>query len=524
MKKFRLLALVAVLLVSVMVLSSCGTVWNLNKVYNKNYDVSEEYYTNVEKLGDLTDFVKAKSNSEFAIFGKEDTIKVFGFRKGEVLKTITTGEEADYDISFVSGAPIFCVTKTTPATEEGEDDVVTNTYYDAQGDEILSVKANKEIGTPNVVSDKVVVINSVAYAIDVKTGAVEEKAEIPPYITADFDACTDKYYYDFEDTTIIIYDDEFVPTATWTAPSYAEMGLEPKVLNNGNVLVQYSVTLDEDAKDFDIYDEDGKYDLVTKIITPKGNVKNVNLDYIVMYVMSNYDLYDEAEEKEDNEFTNKFQNIAVIAKIENQQVDTSVEGLDYVLMNNSGKAQQSLKLVEGQAGAPVKIGDDLYAVETVYGEAVIKGNGKIKFTFTNDEVMKIGSYFVTEYAIYDLDFEKVYDLTEEDVAFDESVGDTVFVKEGDDDKYSIIAFCNGEKETVYSYDKESATNKEFEYTDFGYLITDKEAEKPYTYYTANGEKLMNTVEKFIPVAEGYDGAMIVSVVEDGAVNYYLLTK
>lgn len=547
MKKLKLLGLLAMMLIVATVLVACGSVANLKKVYNKDFDMNEKLFTKSEKISELEGFepIEALSNDDFVAFAKPDEdgsieTKVYSFRKGEVVKSMITNEEDIYLVSFLSGAPVFCVQKTDVATEEGAEDEVTRTYYDANGDEMQSVKAEYEVAEPMVVTEKLVIINAMIYNIDEVTGAATEKGALPAYVSYEKLAHTDEYFYTEDDGAIVIYDLDFAPVAIYSAPSYAEWfdeeALNWNILNNGDVLVQYYVELDEDAKKFDFYEYYAKYDLVSLIVTAKGDVKNLDLDYIVDHVATNDILYDDTKEKEENLYTNKFENIAYIYRIENQKIDFSDVNKDIVLMNNSGKAQKSLKLVDGQIGMPVKVAEDLYAAQTVYGTALLNGKGKLQFAVTADEdiVAILGGFIVTEKAIYDMKFELVEDgdiFANDGVLYAEDPEDacfanTVFVKIGDDKKYDIVAYnaeFEGGKKTIYSYNEENEENDTFELFDgIGYVITDGDGNR--IYYNVKGAELLNTTAKAEIVADNGDDKIIVKLAEKDATNYYVLTQ
>ncbi|MBO5938894.1 MAG: hypothetical protein J6Q82_05285 [Clostridia bacterium] len=527
MKKLKLLGLFAMMLVVAMVLASCATVSNLKKVFNEDFDVNEKLYTSAEKLSDLDGYTLVEANSEFAVFADAEDglkVKVFSFRAGEVVgDTLTSDEDKTYVVTFVDGAPIYVVTKTT-ATDDG-DDKVMKYYHDATGAEIASVEEKYEIGDAKVVTDKLVIINAVMYNVDAATGALTEKGAVPAYVSYDnFENYNDEFFYSFDEETLIIYDLDFTPVATYTLPSYAvhsDIGGYPYVLNNGNVLIQYAVELNDDAKKFDFIEDTEKLDLVSVLVTPKGDVKDLDLDYVVTWLAPNYEVYDNTETPEENEFTDKWENIAGIAKIENKQLDFNRKNEDVVLMNNSAKAQKSLKLVDGQYGVPTKVADDLYVVDTVYGEALINGKGKLQFAVTEEYEAIVGGYIVTDRAIYDLTFTLVYDLIANEAEVIDSVGNTVFVKEGDEEKYSVLAFCNGEQKTVYSYDVAKETNKDFELTEFGYVIVD---EGSYTYYAADGTEIKTFDDEIDFVASNNDDKKIFAVATEDGFDYYLLTK
>ena len=538
MKKLKLLGLLAMMLVVATVLCACGTLGNLNKVFNKDFDVTEKLFKEAAEIEDLKDFTLIASNDDFAVFAKDKEQKVYNFRTNEVAETYKNDDDATYAISLLAGMPAYCVTKTT-------EDVVSKEYYDATGENFANVEdVEKEIGAVKTVGDKLLIINAVAYIADLAEGKLEEKGAVPAYVSIDkLGGFNGEYFYAITEgySSVIIYDIDFTPVAIWNAPSYAAESTRMFILNNGAVLVQYSVVLDEDAKKFDYYMGGEKFDLVSLVIDTKGKVKDVDLDYAVMALKPNSEYYDDAKTEEENAYTNKFENIAVIARIEDQKIDLTTINWDLVLMNNSGKAQKSLKLVDGQKVfvegkiiLPEKLTADLFEVETAYGTAIINNKGKVQFAATEDVNYFGGYFYVAGRAIYDLEFNVVYDLIENDAAIIGMTGNTIFVEaitEKKDDeavKKETLAFIGGaaEGEVVDTWEKDGKNDKIFkiESSIDGYSIYDPEA-KTYTYYAADMTELKTFKAEIKFVAAGNDGDVaIYSVTEDGATKFYAFTK
>lgn len=538
MKKFKLLAFVALALVAVFALSSCGTVSNFNKVFNEEYDLSIDPYKTATKISDVKDFGVANANEHFVVFTKADDdgnveTSVYSLLTNQVIKTVESDEDVVYTVDFLDyGMPICVITSTTivDADEDDKDEkkveepVVTRMYYDAKGTQILSVKADAEAGEPKpLYGSDYVIINAGVYEIDYKTGSVTFVKNVPAYVSTDgLYGFNGEHFYAVNDTTIIIYDADFAPVSAWTAPSYVE-DYAPFILNDGNVLIQYRVELAEDAKFYDILEDGVKYNLVTKVLTLKGKEKTLPLNYVIVELTPNCHYYDETADE--NEYTDKFENIAVIAKIENHMVDDDDANLDIVFLNNSGVIGQSLKVVEGQyPELPEMIGEDLYLVETVYGDAMINGKGEIKFQITNSEVEIYGEYILATNAIYDLSFTKIYDLGASDAEIMDMFGGHIFVKEGTEDDYKIIVFGkNGSQKTVFTYDEDEDIYFTLVYG-IGYAIYEYDDEEvEYDYYAVDGTKLLTTTSEAHRVASGND-TVILSVLDDEEVIYYVIKK
>ena len=533
MKKFKLLAFVAMTLVAVMVLSSCAfTVKDLSKIYNTEYDFKDTPYKSSTEISALTDYEFVTGHQFFGVFKKYDEKKdvtklaLYSFVKNEVIKEYKTDDEVEYSVDFVAHEfPIAVVTATTIPSEEDEEAVVTKTYVDATGNEFLTIDADLEVGTPNFLSEELVIINQTLYTANAKAGTVAKKMSVPATVSTDSMYKVGDYFYTIGDA-VIIYDESFVPVATYIAPSFAEAVGELVVMNDGSILVQYVIALPEDAVFYDVFYDGVKYELVSNILSVDGKLKEVSLDYIVMSCVPNFAVYDENDD--DNMFVDGFENLACIARIEDKRFDENEDNHEYVIMNNNAKVEKSLMLVDGQIDLPEMIAPDLYLVETVYGAALITGNGEIKHQLTNTdfEFTSADGYFVGETAIYNTEFNMVYDLGANEAEVLGTINETIFVKAGDDESYEIISFCGGKQTSVFTYDEDEDIS--FTMTEFGYVIVEEDDdETTYTYYNEAGTQLLETERPATVVIRAKD-KIVVSVVEgdsgDTETVYYAFTK
>ena len=564
MKKFKLLVVVALALVAAMALSSCALFGkqDLDKIFNPEYDDTTAPYARATEISDLADYKPYNEGGygHFAVFYKENTndtdIAVYSFIKGAVVLELTADDEMDYDVDMISGAPVFVV-YAEPLDED--DAEVTKTYYDAQGNVIVSVTEKNEVRGFKYLTSELCVINTGLYAVDEETGSVTKQMDIPVYVSTDLESDGD-YFYSFNRGNggfVVIYDDAFAPIATWTAPAYAT-GVNFNIMNNGDVLAQYVVEAPENATFYDFYaeghksvslepgnndSEEGslnvlgyagyleagvKYNLESKLITVKGKVKDVNLNYIVADVVNNADGYDEEADTEDNFFADKFDNIATIFRIEDKRLDMNEYNADLVLMKNSGKVQKSIKFLDGQSGygeSIEKLSNDRFLVETVYGYAIVDNKGEVQIQMTAD-VRTWGDYFYDANAIYDYEFKVVYDLNANDATIESNVGDTLFVKSNTSDpdgEYVWGMIRDGKYTELFECDKDELDY--FTTTSFGYCIAEvsKSGDTTYTYYSESGVELLETESPVIRVATG-DEKMIVTFEEDDERVYYVIEK
>lgn len=551
MKKTRLLWLAAVLLLSAMILSSCGSVSSVTKILNKDYDPSADVFTKEAIISELAGYSVADANGEFVLLENQtDTAlsrKIFSFRAEKVILTLAS-TTYEYGIDFVevdSVLPMFIVsqkeieseeavapladtenTETPGATSAPADDDVTYTLYDAQGNVVKTT--DYEADKPSYFVKDLVIYDGAAYAIS-DDGVLTKEVDVPEYIELDgycYDY-NDDYYYFYDNEGILVYDHSFNLVSSWYAPYYDAEGVDPGffVLNNGDILVQYMYELDEDSKKYDIsYAEDGytaKLDLVSLVVSAEdGKAKEVELDYLVYYVLPNYELYD--EEEDDNRYTDSFENIALLRPIVNKKVNESEAAVQVVLLTNKGKVDKVIEFVDNQgASLPRKLAEDRYILSTLAGYVILNDKGDVIKSF-NNALEQCGSYFIGEKAIYDLDLNVVYNLVENDAKVMENgfVGDTVFVEVETDTSYSVIAFCNGEQKTILTKTEGSESTVSFElFGGIGYVLTDS-ASGDHKYYNAEGTLIVTTSYELSMVGRSYEGDVMLLMGVNGESNTF----
>ncbi len=511
MKKTRIVLLTAILLTVVMLMTSCASV---GKVLNKKYDVAADVYSSNVILSELTGYEPIEYNGEFILFRSTDGVtvsnKVFSMNSATVVATFAD-TAFTYDIDLYEGLPVFTVTKTE-VDINGEGGILDTTYtlYDSTGASIVTT--DYAPASPAAFGE-VIVYNFAAYDV-AENGALTKACDVPEYLAlGGCDYFNDEYYYTLGNM-ITVYDHSFNAVATWSFPQYADQS-NSFVLNNGDILVQYVYTADEDAKKYDISTtadgESVKLNLESYIISANnGKAKKLKLDYFVQNVVTNYELYDKDAEKTENRFTKKFENIAYIVPIVDKKIDLSEANVDIVLMNNKGKAKGSLKLLDGEAtGLPRKIGDDLYQVNTLTGGAIVKGSGKLVKAY-NNSLRRCGASFIGEVAIYDLELNVIYNLVENRAEVIGYVGDTVYVRAENDTGYTVLSFRDGASTTLYTYN-ESDTSPALSFSiveGVGYKTVDS-ASGDHKYYNAKGELLATTTYDLVKVSASSEYGIIV---------------
>ena len=530
MRKTKLIALFALVLALVTALASCGLgTASLSDILNTEYDVADEIFTTNEALSELSGYAITGSNDEFVLFVSTDaplpTYKVLSLRSGKVVGTFTNTATLVHYVELVANTPVFKVTTTdTPAVPvDATEPELTYALYDVKGTEVKSTTYAPD--APFMLTEDLLVYDYTTYTVG-EDGTLTKKDEVPEYVLIErLNYYNDDYYYVMNGEEVAVYDHSFNLVSTYFAPNYAEVGTMA-VLNNGDIFVQYTYEVDEDSKKYDIDNaEDGvsqKLNLVSLIVSAKnGKTTTLKLDYIVEELVSN----DQLDRYNEDAYTDKFENIAVIAPIVDKKVDYSDDKIDIVTMNNKGKVQKSLKLVDNQeAELAYKVADNRFLVRTLDGGRVLlDAKGKVVKTM-NSYMSIVGEYFVGDRGIYDLDLNKIYDFAEKDAEKYGTVDDTVFVKVKTETGYDIVAFCNGEQKTVYSYANDGTTTAVFNLVNsFGYTVVDS-ASGDHKYYNANGDLIVTTTYALSVVASSYEhGTLLLSGMSEGKLTYHVFT-
>lgn len=535
MKKIKLSILVSLLLIAAMLLSACSsegklkTISSFDTILNPNYDVNANTTDNITELPLLDGYELEKSNKFFAVFqkdtGSQIDIKVVSMLTGEVLLSTTSNGDTGHTVTLYGSLPVFMFRKNSGTNQSK----TRYTLYDATGSSLVSTAAS--LGTPKVFAD-MILYGTTLYAQD-ENGKLTEASTIPENLTLSApDTYSEKYFYYYTSQSIEIYDRDFNYVSRWDLPhsiSYLEESYVPfRVLNNGNVFIQYQVKTDAEAEEYDLITFEGsdayKYNLCTMILEAKtGKTTKVKTNYYFSNIQSAHTLA--TLTSKGDYFADKLENIAKVYPIVDKRIDTSTPAFDYVLLKNNGEVTASLKLAKQQtASIPTKITNDKYIVSTLYGRAIVNKKGETLLSISNDSLNIVGEYIIGEQAIYNLNMEIVYSLKQNNGTILGKFENAIFVyEEFSDTIYKVLRLKNGSITTVCTVDL-SDTEERNSFThdaEAGYYIVYQAATDEYTYYNSNGELLLKGDFLLRTLTVSSHGTAI--LVSDAG-EYFFLTK
>jgi hypothetical protein len=593
MKRSRFSLLVVALLLLAMTLSACGKgkTASITEYLNDDYDLSDDQYTKATALG-LDDYyiMDLYSNDKFVVFAESkdgiveegpvtQSYKILSMYSGTIIQELVDSETVDIEfipkqnsivvkksvlddtginktpdvtdmegVALAQAAEAFRKGMALEATKLLLEDYITETYtlYDGTGAAVATTNYEAEVSY----FYDMIVYDDVAYKVDAKTGAWTKEIEIPEYIAiGNVFMGTDDYYYVGRGDALTVYNKKLEEVACFAMPNYgdesvvrlSEMfnGVYPvPLLNNGDFVYQYGLVMDEDAKDYDfIYVKEGetvKIDLVTLLFSIEDKkVKELDLDYVITELTSNYASYDNSRSAAENYIIKgSFENIATIAPIVDGRVLLAEDKQEFVMLDNDLKVVKSLKLLENQINElPEKIADDLYSVDLMSGAiALVNGAGEVQKIVSGD-LRRIGAYFVGEDAIYDLSLNVVQSLKDPDVSY-EFLRDSILVTTKTNSKeYKIVLLCDGKTTDVYTHEKDAKTRFAFG-TGYYYIVNEANGSTEYKYYTMDGKEMVTTDRELRLVKYSYDTCVAIfagypngeMIPEDVVVDYYVFSK
>ncbi len=532
MKKLKFLSLVLVVLMLLSALSACGSskiskVASFDKILNKDYVEEVTVLNSASHILALDGYSYEDASDDLALFSKDDALStfrsyiVYNLKNNEVVGTFTGTETLSYNIYLYPYMPLFVVEATSVVNLTTTE---TYTIKDAKGTDIVT--KNSPIADPTPFAD----MYMIDYALySEENGVLTKVQDVPENLAlSDCDDYTDEYFYVFDDKQAVVYTREFAPVSYWYAPSYVD-DANMSLLNNGNILIQYRLPLEDSEKKYDLYEytSEGnmlKYDLVSIIFdVKKGTEKEIELDYAVSYVMS----YNSIMNNLDGEAVfveDAFENLAYIAPIVDGQVNTSPEVIDFVTMDNNGKIKKSLKIADAQtAGDFEKIGEDKYLVSTLYGQAVVDAKGELVYPINNSSLRVEGKYIVGDRAIYDLSMNVVYNLYDNNAEVIGILDGVIYIKSVQDMDYRVIALRDSGEVEICMYDADAASITSYIPMGEKCYALFNTTTLAYVYYNANGTELYRCQSLLDVIYDGED-MMILRDISATPTAYYAFVK
>lgn len=399
-------------------------------LYNTDYEEDEKTVYGTASLVEALNNMSVYSTNGNLITFKNNNAKsgekklaVLNTETGAVVYTLTKeddGAKVTTDATvYSSGNESFIRVTTTNRTDKNS---YSYTYklLTSLGKEITS-KTNKSasaISVTPIVND-LYEIDGKLYEIEDGVATLKQELGLAGYTV--YDAETEKYNYAFSKYEALVYDKDGKLVASYTVPTTADA--EFYILSNGNIFIQYTKALPEDATEFDYYNVNNdlnndlkddtyttfKYDLTSLIFDVETKTENVlELNYLVETLVNEV-----TAEKQWNKIfaKDKLHNLAIYYNI----VDKMINNNEPVIADMSDTMLTIGYLAEevaGQKNFAELIADNRFTVrDEVSGKKyLINEKGVVLGEVTGASYNSSLGLFVRNGKYYDLDLKEVFNI------------------------------------------------------------------------------------------------------------------
>lgn len=535
-KKLLALVLVLALAASALSLAACGS--DFASIYKNPYEDKEysAYLNDPLKVLESKEDVSVDANvlrnvsrnSNLAIFETEDesgntVYKFYNFETKTVVLTLAESETVDYDDIYANATSVgsnlydFIRVEKTTTPEEGDPTTEYLIYY-ADGTLALS----SEEGFKFMADATVFADNGDYYRIDkngkfAKAGTLAKNvvANLPVYMN-----CVKEHYYNVSEGTLSVYDYSFNLTNYYELPNFNNLDGDFYVLNDGNVLIQYSFAVSYFESDYTYFDGQNNQKVVTLIYNvKKGEAKEIETEVLFDDIYARGDAYGML----DYLYDDSVKNVAEVKFITNKQLDRTTKN---VSLKNDGSIDKIIdEAFVAESGVnPHSSGK--FVVQTKLGSTYLvdkKGNVVADIT---DSIYNEKYIFVND-KIYDFDFKELATIDEDKWEFTFGDMNNAFVfrcidekDENAEKKFGL--FANGAFDVKTLADGENLADANERY----YVIR-KVADNAttYIYYNENGAKIFETTVILSYKGTTRDGKVLLSGSKwDETANKYVYTN
>jgi hypothetical protein len=514
MKRFFSFAALALCLT--MLFCSCGLEGSVSYINKKalDDDVVADEYTATEATA-LAGYTLVKTSDTLGYFTQKDdhgntTHLVYNVETGKTVVSKTAFADDSETVSVSLDASGFAVVSVYD-----EDGCVEKTVYAPSGTKVCSKAENVQF-----VNDCIYVDYKTVYRYDTTTKEVINtyersalRGDIPTCesftTTADTTVYHSKYYYKIDDSSIVIYDDEYEPLSSYQIPYWGLNG-DFYVFSDGTVLAQYLEKLPDDAKKYELIEDGTKYDVHHVRINPKnGKTKELDLDYLIQSEIV-WNL-----KSDDAAYKSSLKNIAAVAEIKDGQIDSNYAKM--YSLTSSGKLKTCLSEYDGQRAVPLFFDGYVlfYLLDT---DDMLLLNSKLKeagyVTGATDITAK---YILAENdGIYDLSLNRLVDLTSDKYATYEykgTLGNLFIYRDEETDGDYVYYLFNG------SF-KQIATSDTWAETEGNLYATHNSSSGIYRYYDGAGTQVFISYDVAEMVMECDTAALYQTTDSNGDVTYY----
>lgn len=451
MKAMKILSLVMALLMLTAMLAACGSYSKPSSVFADYVDETPTYTTATQlsvtgTIGTIVDGVAVMTDT----VDNKDVVKLVDLLGNKLLVEYTDTDTLDYFLEVKSVVEECYAILTTVDSTNPDDVKTTYTLLDKNGVQIA--QSDKIDYSDIYTSADLIAFGKSIYRVNEEgaiTAAFERKAfegKLPEIHAFTKDNYVRVEYYTGE---VFFYDTEMNLCGYWKAPAHINMdSFTCGVLANGKVLVQYVNILPTDAKDYDVFYEGQKRDLVTVVIDTDGDADEYDCDYIFAEITGNVSTSSSWSEETFEYFDDSIENLAMGFEIVDGLADMSIYTQETYVISGNGKVKGAIEIHPNQRfmdnympAGPVA--DGVFVVATLSEQILlVDGSGDLIADITGIMESFNGSfapinecYIISDTAIYDFSLQKVFDLKEKEMTVNDVYNRSIILEDKDGKLY-----------------------------------------------------------------------------------------
>ena len=539
MKRMKLLSLLAVLLAAVMALGSCGLFGGGEVDVEDLFDEKAVYKTtSLPTTATEVSALAGKSNSNYyynesdlLLFTELDGLythyTVYNAATGTAVLDLTNSSEVTYRVQICElydvNRDVAAYIRVTKTTDTEDDDEVKTLLYSASGSLLDETKGDEDVIA--TYADLVFFDNTFYRAAN---GTLAKHLDWSPMAKRPRpDDHVGDCYYELDDNDITVYGADLKVLSTYKVPSIAADGANGvAVLGNGDILVQYIVTLPENSEDYTaiVEDEDGNLfpvDVVTVIVDHEnGEADEIDCEYLLLDIERIYPEY----LKEAGLLLEGYTHEVEAYKIEDGRIPSDITGDEvFLLLDEDGDLTAIADFMSSRVDYFYMVGDNRWIVETEDREYLVDADGEVIGEVTRGYSTR-GRYIVCDGKIYDMDLRELLDYDEKDLELASVYGSNGTLYFENDNGDFLKWSGSGEPTVVVSgEDEDKSVSARFSW---GYAVSDSENSKT-TVYNADGTQLFTVSRAYagIETVVFQDSYLLVKTTDsDGDAVYYRLPR
>ncbi len=480
MKKAKILTLIALALCLATFFASCGAKGILKytnaeyeegNLFNSISKVSGISGVSAESLNELVLLKDNKHLDEGLTYDKYTYI-VYNLSSNEAVFSVTVPDaKTEFDVKLYEISDVTYFVVTTLA--EGE--IKNEKAYTATGGTIASTT-----GAANHIHmlDDFKFGNAV-YTTD-KKNKIVKLGDLDEFTSLEADAYSKDYTYSFNDGIMTVTDKLGASVSSYEIKTHylSDNFDEPAmgILANGNVFFQYMNLLPDDAKKYDVFIDGVKADLITEIFNvAKGSTKEVDVDFICELAFGGTSIDANKDFEEDFDL-----NTAFITNIVDQRIEQTQE---FVVLDNKLNIKANAEDIVIGFDDMECIGEDRFVIEDISDKLHFMVDGKIIKTVSADTVAYNDKYIYSDETVYDLDFNKLLDLTDKNYKVAAATANSLLLARDVGDKTEYSIYTNEGKNKIIVAADSTATYVGNTHGLYSIISSDGK----HIYYNAAGE-------------------------------------